>query len=234
MKGKEIIPIAKQHFGEKYVLGARAVLSNANHEGPWDCAEFASWCAYQAYKIVFGAYGNNPDEADAYSGKWYQDAIKQNLDISIEEALSTPGTFLIRKPKYRSIKIGHIAISDGRGNTLEARSSKLGVGLFGNAAQRIWTIGCRLPGVEYETLDSILPSPDANILRLTKPYMSGTAVYRVQRKLAALGFNPGNIDGVYGPITEAAVLNLQAAHNLTYDGEVGPEVVSLLGLDWPI
>lgn len=234
MKGKDIIPIAKQHIGERYILGARAVLSNPNHTGPWDCAEFTSWCSFQAYEIVFGTYGSDPDNADAYSGKWYEDANDKNVDISVDEALSTPGAFLIRKPNYRGIKVGHVAISDGRGNTLEARSRRHGVGLFGNARERLWTIGCILPGVEYNTESNIIASPDADILRLTQPYMAGPTVRKVQSRLSKFGFNPGDIDGVYGPLTEAAVLNFQAANGLAHDGEVGRETAEELGLEWPI
>ena len=234
MKGEEIIPIAKQHIGERYILGARAVLSNPNHKGPWDCAEFASWCTYQTFGIVFGAYGSSPDNADPYSGKWFEDANSQNVVISADEALSTPGSFLIRKPNFRGIKVGHVAISDGRGNTLEARGKRYGVGLFGNARTRVWTIGCILPGIEYTPGAIISASPDPEVIRLTQPYMSGSGVRKIQSQLLGLGFNPGKIDGVYGPLTEAAVLNFQVVNGLTHDGEVGRETAEELGLEWPL
>jgi peptidoglycan hydrolase-like protein with peptidoglycan-binding domain len=44
----------------------------------------------------------------------------------------------------------------------------------------------------------------------------------IQRKLAAMGFAPGPIDGLYGPITTAAVARFQQSRGLVPDGIVGP------------
>jgi hypothetical protein len=98
MLGKDILTIAAGHIGEEYILGARAKLSNPNHSGPWDCAEYASWCAYQTYKIVFGTYGTDPKKADPHSGKWYEDGKASGTLISVAEALVTPGAFVVRRP----------------------------------------------------------------------------------------------------------------------------------------
>jgi len=46
---------------------------------------------------------------------------------------------------------------------------------------------------------------------------SGPAVRRLQRILKV------PVDGVFGPITEAAVIDLQRAGGLTIDGVVGPQ-----------
>lgn len=233
MNGRDILSAAEKHIGERYILGARAVLSNPDHRGPWDCAEFASWCSYQTYGIVFGTYGTDPDTADAFSGKWHDDAIRKKLTISIDEALGTAGAFLIRKPNYHGIAIGHVAISRGDGSTIEAKSAAYGVGIFGSASGRTWTIGCILPDVAYDRT-SVSYSPDRRILRLTKPYLEGPDVRKLQERLAALGYDLGRIDGVFGPKTEAAVLNIQAVKGLVHDGEVGPETAEALGLAWPI
>jgi N-acetyl-anhydromuramyl-L-alanine amidase AmpD len=50
----------------------------------------------------------------------------------------------------------------------------------------------------------------------------GFQVKRLQRLLAQAGFNPGAVDGVYGPSTEAAVKKAQAKHGLVVDGIAGP------------
>jgi peptidoglycan hydrolase-like protein with peptidoglycan-binding domain/DNA invertase Pin-like site-specific DNA recombinase len=47
-------------------------------------------------------------------------------------------------------------------------------------------------------------------------------VRRVQRALRGLGWQPGPVDGLYGPRTQAAVTRFQAASGLTADGVVGP------------
>lgn len=233
MNGKAILDVAERRIGERYVLGARAVLSNPDHRGPWDCAEFASWCAYQTYGIIFGTYGADPDTADAYSGKWYDDANRKGLTISVDEALGTAGAFLLRKPNHHGIAIGHVAISRGNGSTVEAKSAASGVGIFGSASGRTWTIGCVLPDVNYDRAP-IPHTPDRRILKLTRPYLEGPDVRRVEQQLAALGYHVGNVDGVFDPKTEAAVLNFQAVKGLVYDGEVGPETAGALGLPWPI
>ena len=52
---------------------------------------------------------------------------------------------------------------------------------------------------------------------------SGPAVSDLQQKLKAAGFDPGPIDGQFGPKTRAAVLAFQQARGIHVDGIVGPE-----------
>lgn len=52
---------------------------------------------------------------------------------------------------------------------------------------------------------------------------SGPAVEDLQKKLAAAGFDPGPIDGSFGPKTQAAVRAFQLAKGIGVDGIVGPE-----------
>lgn len=51
----------------------------------------------------------------------------------------------------------------------------------------------------------------------------GVAVRGLQRMLVTRGFDPGEIDGRFGPKTKAAVNAFQSDHGLDVDGIVGPK-----------
>lgn len=70
-------------------------------------------------------------------------------------------------------------------------------------------------------------TPDAvpleRLLWLQEPRLEGDDVRVVQQQLDALGYAAGEIDGIYGPQTEAATRAFQVRNNLTVDGIVGPQ-----------
>ena len=51
----------------------------------------------------------------------------------------------------------------------------------------------------------------------------GEDVKELQQKLAEQGYYKGAIDGMYGPLTKAAVTNYQKDKNLIVDGMAGPQ-----------
>jgi peptidoglycan hydrolase-like protein with peptidoglycan-binding domain len=57
---------------------------------------------------------------------------------------------------------------------------------------------------------------------------TGGNVTKLQQMLAAAGFDPGGIDGDFGPKTQAAVKRFQSAHQLSADGVVGPKTLAAL------
>lgn len=57
---------------------------------------------------------------------------------------------------------------------------------------------------------------------------SGSAVSALQQQLAAAGFNPGAIDGKFGPKTLAAVRAFQQSKGLKVDGIAGPLTMGAL------
>jgi peptidoglycan L-alanyl-D-glutamate endopeptidase CwlK len=59
---------------------------------------------------------------------------------------------------------------------------------------------------------------------------SGKSVKRLQTTLKKRGFNPGAVDGDFGPATEAAVIAFQKSEGLLADGIVGPRTQRALGL----
>ncbi len=56
----------------------------------------------------------------------------------------------------------------------------------------------------------------------------GSDVVTLQKALAALGFASGQPDGVFGRVTEAAVIDFQRSNNLDPDGVVGSDTARLL------
>jgi peptidoglycan hydrolase-like protein with peptidoglycan-binding domain len=57
---------------------------------------------------------------------------------------------------------------------------------------------------------------------------SGLPVESLQKALAALGVNPGKVDGVFGPKTEAAVTRFQKRAGLQADGIAGPQTMAAI------
>jgi N-acetylmuramoyl-L-alanine amidase len=47
------------------------------------------------------------------------------------------------------------------------------------------------------------------LLYLDRPFQRGDDVAALQESLAKLGFNPGRIDGIFGPLTERALADFQ-------------------------
>lgn len=94
------------------------------------------------------------------------------------------------------------------------------------------------PGIVSPTSpEPVQPAPDAASTPTTEPSTApssvpnrpilrlgdrGDAVSQLQERLKSLGFYAGSIDGIFGPQTENAVKQAQAANDLTVDGIVGP------------
>ena len=58
----------------------------------------------------------------------------------------------------------------------------------------------------------------SRLLFLAKPFMRGEDVANLQVRLARLGFNPGRLDGIFGPKTEAALKEFQSNTGLEVIG----------------
>lgn len=97
--------------------------------------------------------------------------------------------------------------------------------------------GCiRLHNKDVEELYDLIPLgtlvkitgkvATSRILRLGVTY--GNDVIDVQRILQSLGYYKGDLDGIYGPLTAAAVRSFQADKDLVVDGIVGPRTLEAL------
>lgn len=66
------------------------------------------------------------------------------------------------------------------------------------------------------------------LLYLRTPMLRGDDVAVLQRKLSALGFDAGRVDGIFGPATERALKDFQRNSGITVDGVGGPDVLACL------
>jgi hypothetical protein len=232
--GAQLVALAETRIGEKYV-NVLVPKDNPNWHGPWDCAEFASWLVFQKSATLYGCVDNagNPAIVEAYSGAWVRDAGGGRLVASTEdEAVCTPGVFLIRRPPAPG-QMGHIAVSDGRGRTIEAAGVGLGV-RRGKVRGRLWHLFAKIPELSYAPTGHVEPPGLLPVLlTLETPNIRSPLVRKVQRALKDKGFDPGKIDGEYGPHTVAAVTAFQATHRLVADGVCGPQTARKLGVAWP-
>lgn len=227
--GEDLIEAAKPHMGEKYVLGVLVPKDNENYKGPFDCAEFASYIIYQVAGIPYGWANDkgNPASADAYTGFFARDAETLGETISIDEAIDTPGACLLRVGGEGVI--GHIVFSDGKGGTYEANCTKYGL-IQSTVHGRRWSIGIKIPGVEYTKNTEAIRSPEPDVVFVTSPLMQGNAIVKIQNALLNKGYHL-IVDGKFGPATSAMVKAFQlSVGDLVADGEVGPKTAAALGI----
>jgi N-acetylmuramoyl-L-alanine amidase len=228
--GADLVSLGQKHVGEKYVLGVLVPKNNSGWKGPWDCSEFASWLVYQVAGELYGCESDsgNPATSDAFTGYWGRDARGLGEIVSLDVAAGTAGACVLRLAQPGTT--GHIVISDGRGGTVEAHSHLDGV-INSTLNGRRWDLGILVRGIAYDrrTGPPVTPPP-TEIYRLTTPQMTGAVVENIQNALKDKGFDPGGIDGRFGPQTQAAVVAFQLSAGLVADGEVGPLTAAALGI----
>jgi len=72
---------------------------------------------------------------------------------------------------------------------------------------------------------------DRSLYLQQSPYMRGDDVAALQARLTEMGFHCGRVDGIFGPMTEAAVKEFQKSVGVVVDGKCGPAtIIGLLRL----
>ncbi len=234
VNGEELLALARTYIGGRYVLGARVPKDHPNYPADkgMDCAEFVSYLIARLTGRLYGCVDNSApmSSADAYTGAFWKDVNKRGVALTVEEAAATPGAFVLRRPGRSGI--GHIAISDGQGGTVEAKSTREGI-VADRISGRRWDIGGLVPWIAYDGHDPVDVAAPATIYARGQPNMRESKVREIQEALKAAGYSPGDIDGAFGARTEAAVSTLQRERGLVIDGEVGPETAAELGIELP-
>lgn len=227
--GEGLLKRAREHIGEKYV-NVQVPKDDANYKGPWDCAEFISWLIYQEAHLLYGCTDDSasPAQADAYTGAFKIDLARLGKAVSVDEAASTVGGILLRYPPGPG-KMGHIALCDGRGGTVEAKGTLYGV-VADTVHGRRWDAGILIPGISYNSSGPIAVVQPSLIYERGGKNMDAGVIARIQTALLAKGHNPGAVNRDFGSDTEMAVAHFQEAMGLTVDGQVGPETAAALGI----
>jgi len=97
--------------------------------------------------------------------------------------------------------------------------------IFGGGAFLVWKF----------LLSSPASGKRAPQLAVTSPIIRygdrGEDVRAVQQALSFLGYSPGPIDGIFGPMTNEAVRRFQSDQRIAVDGIVGPETIAALNIE---
>ena len=80
------------------------------------------------------------------------------------------------------------------------------------------------------TFITMLAIKNNEVLALSKYGSTGSEVSTIQDKLKRWGYYTGNVDGIYGSLTVAAVKKFQQKNGLTVDGIAGTQTLTAMGI----
>ena len=143
--------------GDRYVFGHEAQVTDENPD-TFDCSELVQWAAGRA-------------GIEITDGSWlqYRALAQRDADMTVEEALRTPGALLFTFSSDPNVggrpSRAHVAISLGDGRVMEARNPRVGV-LISDASTHQWTHAAVIPELGTERSEgwpstSPLPEPPA-------------------------------------------------------------------------
>ncbi len=132
----------------------------------------------------------------------------------------------VRDIQDRLGALGFAAEGDPQGSF--GQGTYLAVSEF-QAKRGLWVDGIVGPDT-WRALVSAGYELGSRILYHRVPMMRGDDVAELQRNLNSLGFDAGNVDGIFGPDTLAGVLDFQSNRGIAEDGLAGAEVVDELAL----
>lgn len=135
--GQDLVNLFLSQEGDEYEWGAKPDPDDPDpDEG--DCSGYVAWVINRlkvSPKFPHGSV-NQLDHCRYYG-----------LEISVQEAIDTPGALLFRVGvKGRG---NHVAMSLGDGFTIEAAGEEYGVIRAGTGSNRKFNHGCLVPGVDY-------------------------------------------------------------------------------------
>lgn len=187
----------------------------------YDCAQLTRYsCKAAGQELVSGA--NSQWRRTAWAAKGEIDSLPDVEGVLLYHANSS-GTMT------------HTGIYIGGGYAVEARAAKYGV-VKTLVKDRTWTHWAALPGVlgdvqvEVPKVEQTKTEGDIVMIELSvlKNKSKGEQVKTLQRLLNAMGHTCGDVDGIIGSKTVAAVKAFQKSEGLTADGIVGAKTWNAL------
>jgi cell wall-associated NlpC family hydrolase len=180
------VNLALSQDGDQYVFGHEVSPSDSD-PNIFDCSELIEWACSR-----LGVFPRMPD------GSWFQARHARNHGtlITVQEGIDTPGALLFKfggdpftggRPRT-----AHVAISQGDGTTIEARSARYGVGQF-SAQGRGWTHAALIPGLDYQTHHR----PTITELEMTTEQIVKHITVDQIRQMKTLGLFDEGIDGYW-------------------------------------
>ena len=187
------------------VVGAAAIINRRRGTPADDVEDVEAKAAALGGGIIGGGFGGAADLTG------FVNAFGESI-ANIEERID----------ESEAAQAGQVAGLTGLLGTLRDQIAGLASGATGGtgatgATGATGSAGSSLPTTTTTTTST--PS-GSSLLRVGS---RGQAVSNLQRWLADHGFNPGPIDGIFGPKTKAAVVAFQSAAGITVDGIVGPQ-----------
>ena len=124
--------------------------------------------------------------------------------------------------------LGHVGYAIDENTVIEAKGTAEGV-VMTNLYKREWTKAAR-PDWWIDLNEKPVLRRE---LKLTDPCMRGQDVKTAQALLTEKGYNPGEIDGIFGRATDMASKNFKADNGLRHEtGTIGKKTAEKLGFVW--
>ncbi|MDO4355818.1 MAG: peptidoglycan-binding protein [Clostridia bacterium] len=173
--------------------------------------KWAVWSGLGTHKNVYKSGGCPDTSADGMF------AYCKNQGMAWGEIGTLP-----EQPGVALRRSGHVGVYIGDGKAVEWRGFNYGC-VVTQVAGRGWTHWYRMPWVEYG--EDAVPAGGTALLgsRLLKRGAKGNDVVLLQQALNDLAFNAGEVDGIYGSRTEAAVRRMQQVAGISDDGQYGSQ-----------
>lgn len=208
----EFVRLCLDQAGDDYVFGTETKPTDPDPD-KFDCSELVQWAS--------GRLGVSTPDGAVFQCRYGK---QKGTLITVDRARLVQGALVFRfssDPFTTIPRDAHVVVSLGNGDTIEARSSRYGVGKF-SLAHRTWTHAMLLPGFEYERVPTPPPHSPAPAWpgRFLIVGVVGTDVKTWQQRMALRGWKV-NTDGRYTSQTRDVCKAFQREKGLQVDGVVG-------------